>query len=235
MLDVEQLHVRYGHKAALRGVSFSVREGEIVTLVGSNGAGKTTALKTISGLLRPHAGAIRFAGARIDRAATHAIIAAGLVQVPEGRLLFPAMTVREHLDLGAVRARADAPRFETRLRTVLDLFPILGERAAQKAGTLSGGQQQMLAIGRALMAGPRFLMLDEPTLGLAPVLIDQLADAILQLHREGLTILLVEQRVDLALRLASRGYVMQTGEIVFEDTAARLLADPRVKAAYLGA
>ncbi len=235
MLEVETLHVRYGHKAALRGVSFNVREGEIVTLVGSNGAGKTTALKTISGLLRAHSGAIRFAGARIDRAATHAIISAGLVQVPEGRLLFPAMTVREHLDLGAVRARADAPRFETRLKMALDLFPILAERGAQKAGTLSGGQQQMLAIGRALMAAPRFLMLDEPTLGLAPVLIDQLADAILQLHREGLTILLVEQRVDLALRLASRGYVMQTGEIAFEDTAARLLADPRVKAAYLGA
>lgn len=235
MLEVEQLHVRYGHKAALRGVSFKVREGEIVTLVGSNGAGKTTTLKTISGLLRPQAGEIRFAGARIDRAATHAIIAAGLVQVPEGRLLFPAMTVREHLDLGAVRARADAPDMASRLRTVLDLFPILGERATQKAGTLSGGQQQMLAIGRALMAAPRFLMLDEPTLGLAPVLIDQLADAIVQLHREGLTILLVEQRVDLALRLASRGYVMQTGEIAFEDTAERLLADPRVKAAYLGA
>ncbi|MBL8588343.1 MAG: ABC transporter ATP-binding protein [Methylobacteriaceae bacterium] len=235
MLEVEGLHLRYGHKEALRGVSLKVAEGEIVTLIGSNGAGKTTTLKAISGLLRPHRGEIRFCGRRIDRDPPHAIIAAGLVQVPEGRLLFPAMTVREHLDLGAVRAPPGAPAPAKRLDDVLSLFPILGERSAQKAGTLSGGQQQMLAIGRALMAAPRFLMLDEPTLGLAPVMIDQLADAISRLHKGGMTILLVEQRVDLALHLAHRGYVLQTGEIAFENEARLLLDDPRIKTAYLGA
>jgi branched-chain amino acid transport system ATP-binding protein len=205
MLEVEGLCVRYGHKEALRGIGLRVAEGEIVTLIGSNGAGKTTALKAISGLLRPSAGTIRFRGERIDRMAPHAVIARGIVQVPEGRLLFPEMSVMEHLDLGGLRAPRDAVPFGQRTEELFALFPILAERRSQRAGTLSGGQQQMLAIGRALMAAPRFLMLDEPSLGLAPVMVDQLADAIVRLHKGGLTILLVEQRVDLALHLANRG------------------------------
>lgn len=235
MLEVDGLFVRYGQKEVLRGITLNVREGEIVTLIGSNGAGKTTTLKAISGLLRPSSGTIRFMGTRIDREAPHKIIARGLVHVPEGRLLFPMMTVLEHLDLGSLRARSDAAPAGARLKEIFELFPILKERASQKAGTLSGGQQQMLAIGRALMTAPRFLMLDEPTLGLAPVMVDQLADAVQRLHKSGMTILLVEQRVDLALRLSDRGYVMQTGEIVLEDIAEKLLTDPRIKAAYLGA
>ena len=233
MLEIENVSVRYGHKQALRGVSMHVGQAEIVTLVGSNGAGKTTALKTVSGLLRPSDGMIRFDGERIDRMAPHQIIERGLVQVPEGRLLFPEMTVAEHLDLGALRARSERS-LQSRMDEVFTLFPILAERRGQKGGTLSGGQQQMLAIGRALMAAPRFLMLDEPSLGLAPVMVDLLADAITSLHRNGMTILLVEQRVDLALHLADRGYVLETGTIVLENEARMLLADPRIKSAYLG-
>jgi branched-chain amino acid transport system ATP-binding protein len=233
MLELVGIDVRYGHKRALEGVSMRVDKGEIVTLIGSNGAGKTTALKTMSGLIRPAAGEIRFEGERIDRLPPHRIIERGLVQVPEGRLLFPDMTVMEHLDLGAHRARSDQPMAK-RLDGVLSLFPILSERRAQKAGTLSGGQQQMLAIGRALMAAPRFLMLDEPSLGLAPVMVDLLADAIRTMHASGITILVVEQRVDLALSLADRGYVLETGRIVIEDSAERLLSDTRIKSAYLG-
>ncbi len=232
MLELANVHVRYGHKQALRGISMTVAKGEIVTLVGSNGAGKTTALKTISGLLRPASGELRFDGQRIDRQPPHKIIEQGLVQVPEGRLLFPEMTVLEHLDLGGHRTRDGGTA--RRRDEIMDLFPILAERRSQKAGTLSGGQQQMLAIGRALMAAPRFLMLDEPSLGLAPVLVDILTDAIRSLHERGITLLLVEQRVDLALRLADRGYVLETGSIVLENDAASLLADPGVKAAYLG-
>jgi len=235
MLEVSDLSFRYGRHEVLHGVSLRVREGEIVTLVGSNGAGKTTLLKTISGLRRPNAGTITFAGERIDRMAPHKIIELGLVQVPEGRLLFPAMTVLEHLELGALRASSSAAPYATRLERVFALFPILAERRQQKAGTLSGGQQQMVAIGRGLMAHPRCLMLDEPSLGLAPIMVDTLADIVTTLHKEALTILIVEQRVDLVLRLAQRGYVMETGRIVIEDTAEKLLGDPRVREAYLGA
>jgi branched-chain amino acid transport system ATP-binding protein len=235
MLEVSDLSFRYGRHEVLHGVSLRVREGEIVTLVGSNGAGKTTLLKTISGLRRPNAGKITFAGERIDRMAPHKIIELGLVQVPEGRLLFPAMTVLEHLELGALRASSSAAPYATRLERVFALFPILAERRQQKAGTLSGGQQQMVAIGRGLMAHPGCLMLDEPSLGLAPIMVDTLADIVTTLHKEGLTILIVEQRVDLALRLAQRGYVMETGRIVIEDSAEKLLGDPRVREAYLGA
>ncbi len=235
MLEVSDLSFRYGRHEVLHGVSLRVREGEIVTLVGSNGAGKTTLLKTISGLRRPNAGKITFAGERIDRMAPHKIIELGLVQVPEGRLLFPAMTVLEHLELGALRASSSAAPYATRLERVFALFPILAERHQQKAGTLSGGQQQMVAIGRGLMAHPRCLMLDEPSLGLAPIMVDTLADIVTTLHKEALTILIVEQRVDLVLRLAQRGYVMETGRIVIEDTAEKLLGDPRVREAYLGA
>jgi branched-chain amino acid transport system ATP-binding protein len=218
----------------LHGVALSVRPGEIVTLIGSNGAGKTTLLKTISGIVRSSDGSIAFNGERIDRLAPHAIIARGLVQIPEGRLLFPQMTVLEHLELGGLRARNRGGPVAP-LDQVFALFPILAERRQQKAGTLSGGQQQMVAIGRGLMAAPRCLMLDEPSLGLAPIMVDTLADTIVSLHKSGLTILLVEQRVDLALRLADRGYVMETGRIVLEDKADALLADERVREAYLGA
>jgi branched-chain amino acid transport system ATP-binding protein len=234
VLEIANLHVRFGRREVLHGVSLSVRQGEIVTLVGSNGAGKTTLLKTISGLVRPGDGSILFDGERIDRMQPHAIIARGLVQIPEGRLLFPQMTVLEHLQLGGLRA-ANRAEPTAALDRVFGLFPILAERRHQKAGTLSGGQQQMVAIGRGMMAAPRCLMLDEPSLGLAPIMVDALADTIVSLHRSGLTILLVEQRVDLALRLADRGYVMETGRIVLEDKAAALLADERVREAYLGA
>ena len=234
MLEIANLHVRFGRREVLHGVNLSVRQGEIVTLVGSNGAGKTTLLKTISGLVRPSDGSIMFDGERIDRMQPHAIIARGLVQIPEGRLLFPQMTVLEHLELGGLRA-ANRAEPTAALDQVFGLFPILAERRHQKAGTLSGGQQQMVAIGRGMMAAPRCLMLDEPSLGLAPIMVDALADTIVSLHKSGLTILLVEQRVDLALRLADRGYVMETGRIVLEDKADALLADERVREAYLGA
>ena len=234
MLEIANLDVRFGRREVLHGVSLSVRQGEIVTLVGSNGAGKTTLLKTISGLVRPSDGTIVFDGERIDRMPPHAIIARGLAQIPEGRLLFPQMTVLEHLELGGLRAENRAEPAAA-LERVFGLFPILAERRHQKAGTLSGGQQQMVAIGRGLMAAPRCLMLDEPSLGLAPIMVDTLADTIVSLHKSGLTILLVEQRVDLALRLADRGYVMETGRIVLEDAASALLADERVREAYLGA
>ena len=234
MLEIANLHVRFGRREVLHGVNLVVRQGEIVTLVGSNGAGKTTLLKTISGLVRPSDGSIVFDGERIDRMQPHAIIARGLVQIPEGRLLFPQMTVLEHLELGGLRAENRAGPAAA-LDRVFGLFPILAERRHQKAGTLSGGQQQMVAIGRGLMAAPRCLMLDEPSLGLAPIMVDTLADTIVSLHKSGLTILLVEQRVDLALRLADRGYVMETGRIVLEDKADALLADERVREAYLGA
>jgi branched-chain amino acid transport system ATP-binding protein len=235
MLEIADLSFHYGRRQVLHGVSLKVAEREIVTLVGSNGAGKTTLLKTISGLRRPSAGTISFAGQRIDRLSPHKIIELGLVHVPEGRLLFPDMTVGDHLELGAMRAPASAPPYKQRLADVLSLFPILAERWRQKAGALSGGQQQMVAIGRGLRAAPRCLMLDEPSLGLAPIVVDTLADAVTALNREGLTILIVEQRVDLALRLAERGYVMETGRIVIEDRAEKLLNDPRVREAYLGA
>jgi branched-chain amino acid transport system ATP-binding protein len=234
VLEIANLDVRFGRREVLHGVSLSVRQGEIVTLVGSNGAGKTTLLKTISGLVRPSDGTIVFDGERIDRMPPHAIIARGLAQIPEGRLLFPQMTVLEHLQLGGLRA-ANRAEPTAALDRVFGLFPILAERRHQKAGTLSGGQQQMVAIGRGLMAAPRCLMLDEPSLGLAPIMVDTLADTIVSLHKSGLTILLVEQRVDLALRLADRGYVMETGRIVLEDAASALLADERVREAYLGA
>ncbi|MCT8974313.1 ABC transporter ATP-binding protein [Microbaculum marinisediminis] len=235
MLEIKDIVVRYGRREVIHGLSLSVGEGEVVTLVGSNGAGKTTTLKSISGLLRPVSGSIVFDGERIDTMQPHEIIAHGVVQVPEGRLLFPEMSVTEHIELGAIRAREGGRSYSERVDWIHEMFPILLERRDQKAGTLSGGQQQMLAIARGLMANPRCLMLDEPSLGLAPVMVDQLADAIRNLHETGISILLVEQRVDLALRLAQRGYVLETGRVVLEDRADALLEDPRVKAAYLGA
>ncbi|MAW87545.1 MAG: branched-chain amino acid ABC transporter ATP-binding protein [Phyllobacteriaceae bacterium] len=234
MLEISDIVVRYGRREVIHNLSLTVAEGEAVTLVGSNGAGKTTTLKTISGMLRPVSGTITFDGQRIDRMEPHDIIALGVVQVPEGRLLFPDMTVYEHIELGASRARSGGLSFSERVDWVHQLFPILLERRDQKAGTMSGGQQQMLAIARGLMANPRCLMLDEPSLGLAPILVDLLEDTIRSLNETGMTVLLVEQRVDLALRLARRGYVLETGKVVLEDSAASLLSDPRVKTAYLG-
>jgi branched-chain amino acid transport system ATP-binding protein len=234
LLSLDRVYVRYGLRQALHDVSLEVGQGELVTLVGANGAGKTTTLKTISGLLRPSAGSITFAGQRIDGRPPHRIVAMGLAHIPEGRQLFPEMTVLEHLELGALRARADSIPYDTRLEWVFDLFPRLKERRTQQAGTLSGGEQQMVAIGRALMSQPSCLMLDEPSLGLAPIVVDRVAEVISTLHRGGLTVLLVEQKVDLALRLADRGYVLETGTIVLSDRADQLLKNPQVQQAYLG-
>jgi branched-chain amino acid transport system ATP-binding protein len=234
MLELTGISVHYGRVRALTEVAIEVRRGEMVTLVGANGAGKTTALKTISGLLRPSAGQVRFDGQRIDGVASHRIVGLGVAHIPEGRQLFPDMTVMEHLELGALRARDDRRTFRERVAWVFGLFPILQERQWQLAGTLSGGEQQMLAIGRGLMSAPTLLMLDEPSLGLAPLVVDTLADVIRSLHQEGLTILLVEQNVHLALELADRGYVLETGRVILADRAGDLLENPLVKQAYLG-
>jgi branched-chain amino acid transport system ATP-binding protein len=234
MLELQDLSVAYGHRVALQGISLTVGAGEIVTLVGGNGAGKSTTLKTISGLLRPRSGQIVFEGQRIDALAPHQILALGLAHVPEGRLLFKDMSVWEHLELGALRAPEQGAPFEQTLEWVLGLFPILRERRDQKAGTLSGGPQQMLAIARGLMSRPRLLMLDEPSLGLAPIVVDTLADIIVQLNAGGMAVLLVEQRVDLALRISQRAYVLETGRIVMQGASQEVMQDPAIKSAYLG-
>jgi branched-chain amino acid transport system ATP-binding protein len=234
MLELQDLSVAYGHRVALQGISLTVAAGEIVTLVGGNGAGKSTTLKTISGLLRPRSGQIVFEGQRIDALAPYQILALGLAHVPEGRLLFKDMSVWEHLELGALRAPEQGAPFEQTLEWVLGLFPILKERRDQKAGTLSGGQQQMLAIARGLMSRPRLLMLDEPSLGLAPIVVDTLADIIVQLNAGGMAVLLVEQRVDLALRISQRAYVLETGRIVMQGASQQVMQDPAIKSAYLG-
>jgi branched-chain amino acid transport system ATP-binding protein len=235
VLELRDINVSFGRRAVIHDLCITVPDGKVVTLVGSNGAGKTTVLKTISGLVRPTSGTIMFDGKPIERMEPHDIISTGVVQIPEGRLLFKDMSVAEHIELGGIRAHSGGRTEAERLAWVYELFPILRERREQKAGTLSGGQQQMLAIARGIMANPRCLMLDEPSLGLAPIMVDQLADAIRALNENGITILLVEQRVDLALRLADRGYVLETGRIVIEDAADSLLENPRVKEAYLGA
>ena len=234
MLELQALSVAYSHRVALQGISLTVGAGEIVTLVGGNGAGKSTTLKTISGLLRPRSGQIVFEGQRIDALAPHQILALGLAHVPEGRLLFKDMSVWEHLELGALRAPEQGAPFEQTLEWVLGLFPILKERRDQKAGTLSGGQQQMLAIARGLMSRPRLLMLDEPSLGLAPIVVDTLADIIVQLNAGGMAVLLVEQRVDLALRISQRAYVLETGRIVMQGASQQVMQDPAIRSAYLG-
>ena len=235
MLAVEDLVVAYGAVEALHGVTLEVKEGEIVTLVGANGAGKTTTLRAVSGMVAPRAGRILFEGTSIGGVPSHRLVRRGLCHVPEGRRIFTALTVRENLELGAYTVRGHA-EVATRLERVLALFPRLSERIAQPGGTLSGGEQQMLAIGRALMARPRLLLLDEPSLGLAPLLVQEILREIVRINRdEGVTILLVEQNAHLALSTAHRGYVLETGEIVLADDAKRLLEDPQVKAAYLGA
>jgi branched-chain amino acid transport system ATP-binding protein len=233
VLELDGVDVAYGSIQALRGLSLEVRAGELVTLIGANGAGKTTTIRSISGLLRPTAGAIRFEGRPIHTVLPEAIVARGIVQVPEGRRIFPDLTVEENLRVGAYLVR-DRARVARGFERVYALFPRLRERRGQAGSTLSGGEQQMLAFGRALMAGPRLLLLDEPSLGLAPLLVEEVARVVMELKGTGLTILLVEQNARLALTLADRGYVLETGRIVLSDTSARLLANPDVQRSYLG-
>jgi branched-chain amino acid transport system ATP-binding protein len=232
VLQVDGLRVAYGGIEALRGISFTVDEGEIVTLLGANGAGKTTTLRTVSGLLRPKDGSITFEGDRLDTMAPHQLVSLGIGHVPEGRRIFARMSVVENLEMGAYhRRRGD---FREDVERVYDLFPVLRERSSQPGGTLSGGEQQMLAIARALMGRPRLLLLDEPSMGLAPLIVARIFEIIREINGQGTTVLLVEQNAAQALRLATRGYVLETGEIVMADEAATLLADDRVRKAYLG-
>jgi len=233
MLEIEDVHVRYGPIEALHGVSLRVEAGTIVTLIGGNGAGKSTTLRTISGLLAPTSGRIVFEGQPIHGRAPHEILGLGIAHVPEGRQIFPHLTVWENLRVGAFRERR-AGAVTDRMAKVFQQFPLLGERARQLGGTLSGGEQQMLAIGRALMAGPRLLMLDEPSLGLAPLYVERVIEIVRALNSQGIAILLVEQRAQAALRIAERGYVLETGRIVLADAGARLLENEDVKRAYLG-
>ena len=233
MLGLADVHAYYGNIRALRGITLSVESGEIVTLVGSNGAGKTTTLRTILGTVRPRQGHVTFNGRRLDTLTTDRIVRLGIAQSPEGRRIFPRMTVLENLELGAF-ARTDHEAIGSDLERVLTLFPRLRERTAQKGGTLSGGEQQMLAIGRALMARPTLLLLDEPSMGLSPILVDTIFKIIQDINRQGTTILLVEQNARMALRVAHRGYVMQTGRIVLQDAAGELLRSDLVRKTYLG-
>ena len=233
MLELEEVHVRYGAIEVVHGISFQVAAGAIVTLIGANGAGKSTTLRTISGLLVPAAGRIIFEGQPIHGRPPHEILALGVAHVPEGRQIFPDLTVRENLRLGAFRETAQR-RVQERLEAVFAEFPVLRERARQLGGTLSGGEQQMLAIGRALMAAPRLLMLDEPSLGLAPLYVERVVEIVKRLNAQGISILLVEQRAQAALQIAERGYVLETGRIVLTDAGARLLENEDVKRAYLG-
>ncbi len=231
MLNVDDIEVRYGTIRALKGVSFHVNEGEIVALLGANGAGKTTTQKTVSGMLRPALGAITYEGKRIDGIPAHELIRLGICHVPEGRHVFPRMTVQENLEMGAFRFKKID---QSDLDNVLEMFPRLKERYKQQGGTLSGGEQQMLAIGRALMGKPRLLLLDEPSMGLAPLVVAQIFEILRDINNSGVTVLLVEQNAAQALSLADRGYVLETGEIVLEGTGHDLLADDRIRAAYLG-
>ena len=232
LLEVRDLHVAYGQIDAVRGISFEVDAGEVVALIGSNGAGKTTTLRTLSGLQRASGGEVRLEGKPIDRLPAHEIVARGVAHAPEGRRLFPRMTIRENLDLGAYRRSDDD--VEADIAMFYDLFPILAERRAQAAGTLSGGEQQMLAIGRALMSRPRLLMLDEPSMGLSPLVMRTIFSTLGQLKALGTTLLLVEQNAQAALGLADRGHVLETGRIVLSGTGADLLRDEGVRKAYLG-
>ena len=231
LLEVENIHSFYGHIQALRGVSLVVEEGEVVTLIGSNGAGKTTTLRSIHGVLPPKEGKVIFDGEEIQGTPAHDMISKGIAQSPEGRKIFPRMTVRENLEMGAYH-RTDDIRED--MDRVFDLFPRLRERIKQEAGTMSGGEQQMLAIGRALMSRPRLLLLDEPSMGLAPVLVERIFQIIQEINKQGTTILLVEQNANVALEIASRGYVLETGTVVNSAAAEKLRQDPKVREAYLG-
>jgi branched-chain amino acid transport system ATP-binding protein len=232
VLEVDDLNVHYGKIHALKGVSFRVDQGEIVALLGNNGAGKTTTLKTVSGLLAPSAGHVRWEGASLVGVPAHHVVQRGITHVPEGRRIFNRLTVVENLEMGAY-TRSD-PGVADDLERVFAVFPRLRERRSQVAGTLSGGEQQMLAIGRALMARPRLLLLDEPSMGLAPVLVEQIFDTVQTINRQGVTILLVEQNAAMALSIAARGYVLETGRVALEGQASALAGNPAVRRAYLG-
>jgi branched-chain amino acid transport system ATP-binding protein len=234
LLEVENLHTYYGHVHALKGISLTVDEGEIATLIGANGAGKSTTLRTISGLLRPQEGRVVFQGQELNDVPAYEIVYRGISQAPEGRAVFATLTTNENLNMGAYSLGGDKEAIEENRRRVFNLFPRLEERKNQIAGTLSGGEQQMLAIGRALMARPKLLMLDEPSLGLAPMLVKAIFQTIREINEQGVTILLVEQNARAALRLADKGYVLETGDIVLEGTAQELMRDERVRKAYLG-
>jgi branched-chain amino acid transport system ATP-binding protein len=233
MLEIKNLKVAYGRVRAVKGISFSVAEGQVVTLVGTNGAGKTTTLKTISGLLRPESGEIWFDGRRIDTTPAHEVVTMGLAHSPEGRRIFPRLSVEENLTLGAF-SRRDRAGISKDMDRAFELFPILKERRSQPAGTFSGGEQQMLAIGRAMMSRPKLLMLDEPSMGLSPLMMQRIMHTIKELQAEGVTILLVEQNAQAALSLADHGYVLEVGKIVLDGTGQALLTDENVRKAYLG-
>jgi branched-chain amino acid transport system ATP-binding protein len=231
LLELSDIEVRYGSILALKGVSLSVDEGEMVTLLGANGAGKTTTLRTISGLIRPSAGTVKFEGQAISQLPPHRIVALGIGHVPEGRRIFPDMSVVENLEMGAFQRRGS---LSADIEQVFELFPELDQRRKQLGGTLSGGEQQMLAIGRALMSRPTLLLLDEPSMGLAPMLVSRIFEIIRDIRKRGTTVLVVEQNAAQALRLADRGYVLEVGKIVMSDQATNLLSDERVRVAYLG-
>ena len=233
MLEVKGIDVFYGDAQALWDVSLTVKDGEIVTILGANGAGKSTTLRTISGLLRPKKGSVTLSGVRLDRIEPHQIILHGLSHVPEGRRLFPSMTVWENLSVGAYIPPAWKGR-SAAMEEMMEIFPILKERRDQLAGTLSGGEQQMCAIARAMVSRPKFLLLDEPSLGLAPVIVEKIFEVAQQINRKGVTILLVEQNAHIALQIAHRGYVIETGRVVMEGEASRLIQDDYIKQAYLG-
>jgi branched-chain amino acid transport system ATP-binding protein len=234
LLEVKNMHTYYGNIEALKGISLEVEEGEIVTLIGSNGAGKSTTLRSISGLTPPREGSIKFDGREIGETAPQDIVRLGISQAPEGRKIFHRMSVRENLDLGAY-LRRDGDEVEQDVQRVYELFPRLEERQKQKAGTMSGGEQQMLAIGRALMAKPRLLLLDEPSMGLAPILVERIYETVVEINKQGTTILLVEQNANFALDVSKRGYVLETGAVAVSDDARALRDNPDVQRAYLGA
>jgi branched-chain amino acid transport system ATP-binding protein len=234
LLEVSGVHTFYGNIEALKGVSLTVEEGEIVTLIGSNGAGKSTTLRSISGLTPPREGSIKFEDTEIGEVPPQEIVERGISLAPEGRHIFPRMTVRENLDLGAY-LRKDRDGIENDRERVYSLFPRLKERERQKGGTMSGGEQQMLAIGRALMANPRLLLLDEPSMGIAPILVERIYETIAEINRQGTTILLVEQNANYALEVSKRGYVLETGKVALEDKSSALRTNPDVQKAYLGA
>jgi branched-chain amino acid transport system ATP-binding protein len=233
VLELEDVHAYYGSIQALKGITLDVREGEIVTLLGANGAGKSTTLRSINGIIHPRRGAIRFEGEDITRTPAHQVVKLGISQSPEGRRLFPRMTVMENLEMGAYQRR-DRQNFQEDLDRIFDLFPRLAERKDQKAGTMSGGEQQMCAIGRALMARPKLLMLDEPSLGLAPIFIERIFEIVVQINEQGVAVLLVEQNALMALDVAHRGYVLETGTIVLSDDAKALKGNEQVRKTYLG-
>ena len=236
MLKLNNVYTSYGNIEALKGVSAEIAQNEIVAIIGANGAGKSTMLNTISGVLRPKHGRIEFLGQRIDNLSAHIIVEVGISQVPEGRRIFPRLTVLENLEMGAYSRnfKFQISNFKSELEKIFQYFPILKERLKQFGGTLSGGEQQMLAIGRALMAKPKLLLLDEPSLGLAPLMVEKIFEIIKKISEEGMTIILVEQNANAALRLADKGYVLETGRVVMYDNASALLGNPQLRAAYLG-